>query len=77
MKLLLLPLILCVASAFADDLKIGVIGMDTSHVTAFTKLLNDATAPDHVPGGKVVAAFIYSPSASLAMMLRWISFEPP
>ena len=57
MKLLLLPLILCVASAFADDLKIGVIGMDTSHVTAFTKLLNDATAPDHVPGGKVVAAF--------------------
>ena len=31
--------------------------MDTSHVTAFTKLLNDTTAPDHVPGGKVVAAF--------------------
>ena len=45
------------ATAFADDLKIGVIGMDTSHVTAFTKLLNDASAPDHVPGGKVVAAF--------------------
>ena len=40
-----------------QDLKIGVIGMDTSHVTAFTKLLNDATAPEHVPGGKVVAAF--------------------
>ena len=41
----------------AADLKIGIIGMDTSHVTAFTKLLNDTTAPDHVPGGKVVAAF--------------------
>ena len=56
MKLQLLALLICTA-AFADDLKIGVIGMDTSHVTAFTKLLNDATAPDHVPGGKVVAAF--------------------
>ena len=51
-------LLICVTTtAFADDLKIGVIGMDTSHVTAFTKLLNDANAPDHVPGGKVVAAF--------------------
>ena len=57
MKLLLLPFILSVTSAIADDLKIGVIGMDTSHVIAFTKLLNDATTPDHVPGGKVVAAF--------------------
>ena len=56
MRLQLLSLLLC-ATAFADDLKIGVIGMDTSHVTAFTKLLNDATSPDHVPGGKVVAAF--------------------
>ena len=56
MKLQLLSLLIC-ATAFADDLKIGVIGMDTSHVTAFTKLLNDKTAPDHVPGGKVVAAF--------------------
>ena len=57
MKTLLLALALTTAAALADDLKIGVIGMDTSHVTAFTKLLNDATAPDHVPGGKVVAAF--------------------
>ena len=58
MKTLLFALALtATAAALADDLKIGVIGMDTSHVTAFTKLLNDATAPDHVPGGKVVAAF--------------------
>ena len=41
----------------AQDLKIGIIGTDTSHVTAFTKLLNDTSAPDHVPGGRVVAAF--------------------
>ena len=57
MKTLVLALALSTAAALADELKIGVIGMDTSHVTAFTKLLNDTTAPDHVPGGKVVAAF--------------------
>jgi predicted dehydrogenase len=43
--------------AFAAEMRIGIIGLDTSHVTAFTKLLNDAAAPNHVPGGKVVAAF--------------------
>ncbi len=43
--------------AHAADLRIGLIGLDTSHVTAFTKLLNDETAKGHVPGGKVVAAF--------------------
>ena len=43
-------------TASAADLKIGIIGLDTSHCTAFTKILNDATAPNHVPGGKVVAA---------------------
>jgi predicted dehydrogenase len=43
--------------AFSADLKLGLIGLDTSHVTAFTKLLNDASDPNHVPGGKVVAAF--------------------
>ncbi len=44
-------------SAQAADLRIGMIGLDTSHVIAFTKLINDATQADHVPGGKVVAAF--------------------
>src|ERR1035438_8740247 len=41
----------------AADLRIGIIGTDTSHATAFTKILNDATAPDHVPGAQVVAAY--------------------
>jgi predicted dehydrogenase len=41
----------------ADEIRIGLIGLDTSHVTAFTKLLNDAKAKDHVPGGKVVVGF--------------------
>ena len=39
------------------QLKIGMIGLDTSHATAFTELLNDSGHPYHVPGGKVVVAF--------------------
>jgi len=45
------------STALATDLRIGIIGCDTSHVTAFTEALNDPTAKGHVPGGKVVAAF--------------------
>lgn len=53
---------LCIAGPFlqsagAQDIRIGIIGTDTSHVPAFTKLINDATDPKHVPGGKVVAAY--------------------
>jgi predicted dehydrogenase len=43
--------------ASADDIRIGIIGLDTSHVGAFTKLINNASDPQHVAGGKVVAAF--------------------
>ena len=35
------------------ELRIGIIGTDTSHVTAFTKLLNE----DHVANARVVAAY--------------------
>jgi len=38
-------------------LKIGLIGLDTSHAPEFTRLLNDESGKDHVPGGRVVAAF--------------------
>jgi len=41
----------------AAELRLGIIGLDTSHVTAFTKLINTPTDPKHVPGGRVVAAF--------------------
>lgn len=34
-----------------------MIGLDTSHVVAFTKLLNNPHERYHVPGGKVVVAF--------------------
>lgn len=40
-----------------QPLRLGMIGLDTSHVIAFTKLLNDPANPDHVPGARVVAAF--------------------
>ncbi|MDW8309124.1 MAG: Gfo/Idh/MocA family oxidoreductase [Verrucomicrobiales bacterium] len=53
----LLALGLATGGARAADLRIGIIGTDTSHATAFTKLLNDPTDKNHVPGGRVVVAF--------------------
>ena len=53
----ILPLILAVMQSHAVELKLGLIGLDTSHVVAFTKILNDKNAKGHVPGAKVVAAF--------------------
>lgn len=44
-------------TAQTTEIKVGIIGTDTSHVTAFTKLLNDKSDPNHVPGARVVAAF--------------------
>jgi hypothetical protein len=45
------------ASAGAAELRLGIIGTDTSHVTAFTALLNDPAAAGHIPGARVVAAY--------------------
>jgi len=50
-------LVLALGLAHAQDLKLGIIGTDTSHATAFTKLLNDPLAADHIGGAKVVAAY--------------------
>jgi hypothetical protein len=44
-------------AVFGDDLKLGIIGTDTSHATAFTKLLNDSLTPEHIGGARVVVAF--------------------
>ncbi len=41
----------------AAELRIGLIGCDTSHSVAFTEVINNPQAKAHVPGGKVVAAF--------------------
>ena len=37
--------------------KVGLIGLDTSHVTAFTSRFNDLENENHVPGARVTAAF--------------------
>ncbi len=49
-------LLLC-AAAVSAQIRLGIIGTDTSHVIAFTKLLNDPLSPDHVPGAAIVAAY--------------------
>jgi hypothetical protein len=41
----------------AADLRLGLVGTDTSHVIAFTKMLNDPSSPDYVAGARVVAAY--------------------
>lgn len=43
--------------AGADDIRVGLIGLDTSHVIAFTQILNDAQHPNHIAGASVVAGF--------------------
>ncbi len=45
------------ASAFGADLRLGIIGADTSHVIVFTKTFNDPSSKDHVPGARVVAFY--------------------
>jgi predicted dehydrogenase len=55
--LLFVAFLLSPVIARPADLRIGIIGCDTSHVTAFTETLNNPAAPGHIPGGKVVAAY--------------------
>jgi len=58
MSLRLLSLTLALGAALAAaDIRIGIIGTDTSHVGAFTGVLNDPNHKDHVPGARVVAAY--------------------
>ena len=57
-----LAILLCCAAglhltAWAADLKLGIIGTDTSHAIAFTELLNKPETKGHVSGAKIVAAF--------------------
>lgn len=50
-------LVAAVAAAQRPELRIGIIGTDSSHAAAFTQLLNDTSNPNYVPGARVVAAF--------------------
>jgi predicted dehydrogenase len=56
MNRLLVLAVTAVASLNAAEIRVGMIGLDTSHATAFTKLLNDPSDPQHVAGARVVAA---------------------
>jgi predicted dehydrogenase len=40
-----------------EPLKIGLVGLDTSHVVVFSKCFNRAGHADHVEGGKVVIGY--------------------
>ena len=55
--LLSASLLMAASSTRAAELRVGMIGLDTSHTTAFTELLNNPAAKNHIPGAKVVAAF--------------------
>jgi len=56
MKIVSLALLGCMA-AMAADIRLGIIGTDTSHVVVFTQMFNDAARADHVAGVRVVAAY--------------------
>ena len=66
-----------VVSAFASALiaaetdspiRAGIIGLDTSHVVAFTQLLNDPNASGELAGVKIVAAY---PGGSKDIPASW------
>lgn len=38
-------------------IKIGIIGLDSSHAVQYAKLLHEADHAHHVPGGRIVAAY--------------------
>jgi predicted dehydrogenase len=40
-----------------QPVRVGIIGLDTSHVIEFTRIFNDPSDPEHVPGVTVVSAF--------------------
>src|SRR5687767_11694638 len=40
-----------------SDLRIGIIGCDTSHSVEYAARLNDEGNPDHIPGARITVAF--------------------
>jgi hypothetical protein len=57
LRVILGLLVLGQVTVAGSELRIGLIGLDTSHVIAFARLLNDSSDPNHIPGGRIVAAF--------------------
>ena len=52
-----LACVIAATPAAAADLRLGLVGTDTSHVTAFAAAFNDPSSPEHVAGARIVAAF--------------------
>jgi hypothetical protein len=50
-------LLFLAAALNAAEFRLGIVGTDTSHVVVFTQAFNDASAPGHVAGVRVVAAY--------------------
>lgn len=49
---------MCVAQVDSGQaFRVGIIGVDTSHVIEFTRIFNDPSDPEHVAGVRVVAAY--------------------
>jgi hypothetical protein len=44
------------AAAAPAEIRIGMVGLDTSHCLVFTRVFNDPKNKEHIPGAKVVAA---------------------
>ncbi len=40
-----------------EEIRIGIVGLDTSHSEQFTLRLNDPANPNHIPGARVVVAY--------------------
>ena len=57
LRLVPFALVLGALSATGQDLRLGIIGTDVSHVIHFTRILNDRSDPDHIAGARVVAAY--------------------
>jgi hypothetical protein len=57
MKRLLVPIAaaLLAPPCLASDLRLGLVGTDTSHVIAFTEAFNGPPGPDHVEGAREIA----------------------
>jgi len=41
----------------AAEVRLGIVGTDTSHVIAFTQAFHDKASPDYIPGVRVAAAW--------------------
>jgi predicted dehydrogenase len=54
---ILIPVAGLAQTAAKAPIRVGIIGLDTSHVIAFTRALNDPNSKGYIPGFRVVAAY--------------------